>query len=76
MLLCVLQLYDEIMSFLDIQDKSALLAEWSHPDFKMRLAYLVDIFLMLKLNVELRGKGGSLINSVEKIKLFVLKLSN
>lgn len=75
MLQRVLELFDEIVSFLRDQKKSVLLEAFQEESFKFRLSYLCDIFSALnELNRKLQGKETNVLIQADKVQAFVSKL--
>ncbi len=54
--------------FLDMQDKETVF--FSDPLWEPSLAYLVDIFDQLKLNLKLQGKDTTVIHFVDTLRTF------
>ena len=53
----------------------AFISKLSNCEWQLKLAYLTDIFLELnKLNRSLQGKSTTVINYVDKVKAFNMKL--
>ncbi|XP_076047318.1 protein FAM200C-like [Oratosquilla oratoria] len=75
MLQRVLELFDEVVAFLLAQEDVMLLEALEGEFFRVRLAYLSDIFSALnELNSKLQGKGTNILFQSDKIRAFVAKL--
>lgn len=64
----VFGLREELKMFLDMQDKETVF--FSDPLWEPSLAYLVDIFDQLKLNLKLQGKDTTVIHFVDTLRTF------
>ena len=70
----VLQLQEELASFLS-SHKHPLARKFCDDCFSAKLAFLVDLLLALNsLNVSLQGEDITVLNSMEKIEAFLLKV--
>uniref|UniRef100_UPI00358F1C07 zinc finger BED domain-containing protein 5-like n=1 Tax=Myxine glutinosa TaxID=7769 RepID=UPI00358F1C07 len=73
----VLELREEMQSFLQMQEKHKLEASFHEMLWVFRLAYLVDIFDQLnRLNLKLQGKGTTIIQFIDTLSAFIQKLEN
>ena len=70
---------EEIISFFTMHGKEkteAFISKLSNCEWQLKLAYLTDIFLELnKLNRSLQEKSTTVINYVDKVKAFNMKLN-
>ena len=71
----VFELRAEIQEFIIQQNKQDLLLHFNIDEQSLKLAYLVDIFSRLNiLNLSMQGKESTVLDFVDKVNAFIMKL--